>query len=88
MIHDPLDCQTLVDVVTDWMEGAVPESRRAEIEEHLAICAGCTAYVEQLRSTTRALRNLDEAQRLATGGFSVPPGLLDAFRAQHRPGGD
>lgn len=80
MIHDPLDCQTLVDVVTDWMEDAVPDQQRAQIEQHLAICAGCTAYVEQLRSTSRALRQLDQPPGLPS--FSLPGGLLEAFRAR------
>ena len=25
MIHDPFDCQMLVELVTDWLEGELPE---------------------------------------------------------------
>ena len=53
MIHDPVDCQTLVELVTDWLEGELPDPTRGEFELHVATCAGCIAYVEQMRMTRR-----------------------------------
>jgi anti-sigma factor RsiW len=53
---------------------------RARLEEHLADCDGCTAYLEQLRTTIRLSGRLPEAP--------VPPEtmapLLEAFRAWRR----
>jgi anti-sigma factor RsiW len=77
MIHDALVCRELVELVTDWLEGALPEPRRAEVEEHLAICPGCVAYVDQMRATTRVLRQVD---REPVPGETRQQ-LLDAFRA-------
>lgn len=48
---ETLSCQELVELVTDWLEGALDERHRRAFEEHLAACSGCTEYVEQLRAT-------------------------------------
>lgn len=44
-------CQELVEVLTDYLEGALDAGERAEIERHIVICRGCQNYVEQMRST-------------------------------------
>jgi anti-sigma factor RsiW len=78
-VADPLVCRQLVELVTDWLEDALGETQRAEVEEHLAICPGCVAYVGQLRATTRALGRLGaEAPTLPSVGRGR---LLAAFRA-------
>lgn len=46
-----LTCRELVEVLTDYLEGALEPDERAEIERHLVICRGCQNYVEQYRST-------------------------------------
>ena len=72
-----LTCQELVELVTDYCEGALTPSERERFEAHLAVCEGCAAYLEQIRTTVRLVR--------ATG--EQPPevaGLLRAFRDWHR----
>jgi anti-sigma factor RsiW len=55
-------CVEFVDYITDWQEGALSDDLRAEVEEHLAFCTPCVAYVHQLRATVTSLRGaLDEA---------------------------
>jgi anti-sigma factor RsiW len=74
-----LTCQELVELVTDYLDGALPEAERVRLEEHLAECPGCRAYVEQIRTTARLA---GEAERLRP-----PPEmdvLLAAFRDFHR----
>ena len=34
----PLDCQDLVELITDYLEGALPASEQREFEEHLRDC--------------------------------------------------
>jgi anti-sigma factor RsiW len=46
-----LACIELVEVITDYFEGAMPARKRRLLEEHLTACDGCTAYVEQMRRT-------------------------------------
>lgn len=50
-----LDCNELVELVTDFLEGALdPEAERCLID-HLTLCDGCGTYVEQMRTTVLAL---------------------------------
>lgn len=44
-------CQELVELVTDYLEGALPPQDAARFERHLAICPPCVSYVEQIRQT-------------------------------------
>ncbi|HVD02345.1 MAG TPA: zf-HC2 domain-containing protein [Candidatus Dormibacteraeota bacterium] len=69
-------CREVVELMTDYLEGALSAADRARFEEHLAGCPGCTAYLEQLRVSLRVLGALaavpvPEAQRRE---------LLAAFR--------
>ncbi|HUY73494.1 MAG TPA: zf-HC2 domain-containing protein [Candidatus Dormibacteraeota bacterium] len=64
-----MTCREVVALMTDYLEGALPAADRARFEEHIAGCAGCTAYLEQLRVSLRVLGALaavpvPEAQRL------------------------
>lgn len=55
-----LSCREFVELVTDYLEGRLPAPERARFEEHLGICPGCQAYVEQMRLTLRALGRIPE----------------------------
>ena len=46
-----LTCKEFVEILTDYLEGALDPAERAEIERHIVICRGCANYVEQMRST-------------------------------------
>jgi Major Facilitator Superfamily/Putative zinc-finger len=52
---EELACQDVVEEVTDYLEDALAPERRAELENHLAGCDGCTEYVGQIRATADAL---------------------------------
>jgi len=74
--YEELSCQELVELVTDYLEGALPSELRQRFDEHIAHCSGCQTYLEQMRATIRATGELSveslspEAERT----------LLDAFR--------
>ena len=46
---DPLVCQEFVELVTDYLEGTLPETDRIRFEAHLAECDGCAGYLEDMR---------------------------------------
>jgi anti-sigma factor RsiW len=48
-------CRELVELVTDYIEGALSPADVARFEHHLSLCDGCHAYVDQMRGTIRAL---------------------------------
>jgi anti-sigma factor RsiW len=71
-----LSCQEVVELVTDYLEGRLSRSDRRRFEQHLSACDGCTAYVEQMRLTLRALGRLEERDISKKARAE----LLDAFR--------
>ena len=74
-----LTCRELVELVTDYLDGTLPDAERMRFETHMASCEGCDRYVEQIRTTvalTREARALEERPELTA--------LLDAFRAYRR----
>ena len=48
-----LACQQVVELVTDYLEGALPAGERRRFEHHLAGCPHCTEYLAQMRETIR-----------------------------------
>ncbi|MEP7112843.1 MAG: zf-HC2 domain-containing protein [Ilumatobacteraceae bacterium] len=82
MIHDPFDCQMLVELVTDWLEGELAEPTREELELHVATCAGCIAYVEQMRVTRTALERLESIDVIEPMEADARESLLAVFRAR------
>jgi predicted anti-sigma-YlaC factor YlaD len=80
---DQLVCREVVELVSDYLEGALDAVDRARFEEHLAMCEGCSAYLDQMRTTVR-LAGMVTPEALA------PPfrdRLLEAFRDWRRAGG-
>jgi len=55
--HD-LACQEMVELITDYLEGALPRSQRRRFEAHLAACEHCTEYLQQMRATIRLTGSL------------------------------
>jgi anti-sigma factor RsiW len=72
-----LTCHELVELVTDYLEGALTLGERHRFERHLGTCSVCPRYLEQLRATIRVLGRLHEDD------LSEPArkALLGAFRA-------
>ena len=71
-----LSCQELVELVTDYFEGALSPEDQARFEGHAERCQGCGVYLEQMRVTVDLLGHLPAA--------ALPDGaereLLEAFR--------
>ena len=59
MEHE-LNCQELVELVTDYLEGVLLPAECARFEAHLTGCDGCTRYLEQMRLTIAAVGRLTE----------------------------
>jgi len=77
-----LSCAELVELVTDYLEGALTARDRLRFEEHLADCEGCSTYLEQMRTTIVAAGRLREEQL----DPQVRDELLAAFRGWSSPG--
>ena len=71
-----LTCRELVELVTEYLEGALPAAERQRFEEHLAECPYCQTYLAQMRRTIALVGKLSET--------TIDPGveeeLLQCFR--------
>ena len=80
IIPGGISCREVVELVTEYLDGALDAETRARFEVHLGLCGPCAEYVEQVRTTSRlaavAVAELDERPDRDA--------LLDAFRAFHR----
>jgi anti-sigma factor RsiW len=54
-------CQEAVELVTDYLTGALPRPARRRFEAHLAGCPHCTEYLAQMRATIRLTGQLTPA---------------------------
>jgi anti-sigma factor RsiW len=75
-----LACRDLVELVTDYLEDALPLAERARFDAHLETCPGCREYLAQMRQTIAALGHLPSE--------SIEPAvraqLLQVFRDSKR----
>jgi len=60
--QNQLNCQEVVELVTDYLEQALLPEMQAQFEEHIAECPGCDTYLEQIQQTIMMLRKLTEQQ--------------------------
>jgi len=55
-----MTCQELVELITAYLDGTLPESERSRFDAHVRTCSGCEAYIEQMRMTIGMLGKLSE----------------------------
>jgi anti-sigma factor RsiW len=76
-----LTCAELVELVTDYLEERLALQERRRFDEHVAVCEGCAAYLDQMRATVATAGRLRESD--------LPPDLekrlLGAFRGWRSP---
>ena len=78
---DHLTCKEFVEVLTDYLDGALEPAERADVERHLVICRGCSNYTEQMRSTIGLLRRIAD-ERPAEEQAAPPLALFRTWQAE------
>ncbi|HEV8087277.1 MAG TPA: zf-HC2 domain-containing protein [Actinomycetota bacterium] len=76
MSEQPLTCHEVIELLSNYIEGALSADEHRRVDEHLAICDGCTTYLEQMRETIRLSGMVTEEQVPEDDKAS----LLAAFR--------
>ena len=71
-----LTCAELVELVTEYLDGALPPEELERFEIHLVYCSPCTTHLEQVRETIRATGGLREED--------LDPALADELLAAFR----
>ena len=76
MSEDALTCHEVIELLSTYIEGGLSADESRRVDEHLALCDGCAAYLDQMRETIRLSGMVTEEQ--------VPEdektALLEAFR--------
>jgi hypothetical protein len=75
-----MPCQELVELVTGYLDDALPAAERARCDEHLRTCPGCRAYLAHMEVVVSALGQLRHSDGEASGAEKAR--LLDLFRAR------
>jgi hypothetical protein len=70
-----VECIEVVELVTNYLEGALDEATTAKLEAHLTLCGPCQTYLEQMRTTIDVLGHVpvetlsDEAKATLVTAF-------------------
>jgi anti-sigma factor RsiW len=78
-VPDPakdLACSEAVEIMTDYLEGALPAAEAGRLRRHLDTCPGCNEYLDQLRTIAGSLGGLTEESLPA----EMRDGLIASFR--------
>jgi predicted anti-sigma-YlaC factor YlaD len=70
-------CREFVELVTDFLDQALPPATLDLVEEHLVMCDWCRDYLGQVEATTRAVAHAEREQPPA----AMLEAILGAVRA-------
>jgi anti-sigma factor (TIGR02949 family) len=76
-VTNEFSCQEMIEVVTSYLDDALPPDERQRFERHLSYCAGCSTYVDQMSETIRQIGMVPREE-------SLPPALREEIVAQFR----
>jgi predicted anti-sigma-YlaC factor YlaD len=68
---DDITCRELVELVSDYLEGALDAPDLSRFEAHLQICEDCRTYIDQVRQVSGVAARVRED--------SLEPDLRDAL---------
>jgi anti-sigma factor RsiW len=71
-----LACKELVEIITDYLEGTLPERDRARFDAHILTCPPCREYVAEMRTTLQLTGRLT----VDSISWSARDELLRAYR--------
>jgi Putative zinc-finger len=71
-----LRCIALIELVTAYLDDELDARTRARVDQHLARCAGCAQYLQQMRVTACMVGKIRDEQL----DPAFRDRLLDAFR--------
>jgi predicted anti-sigma-YlaC factor YlaD len=74
-----ITCRDVAEWTSAYLDSHGGDDRNARIALHLAVCAGCAAYVEQIASVRNLIALLPEPPAPPAGA----DGLRRAFAARH-----
>ena len=79
---DDQPCNEFVEIVTDYLEDALPRDQRVRVDEHLQTCDGCTTVLAQWREVIRLTGRLAD-ERVDEVEPTTRDHLMSSFRRVH-----
>lgn len=79
-----LTCQELVELVTEYVEGALPAPQRRGFEAHVAHCSGCATYLHQLQVLIQLLGEIEPHSLSVQPRPDLRDALAEWNRSSHR----
>jgi anti-sigma factor RsiW len=76
-----LSCNVVVELLTDYLDGALDPATTTSLERHLELCPPCVALLDQLRTTIDAVGHVQQD----TLSEDTLTALEAAFRGYHPP---
>jgi anti-sigma factor RsiW len=74
-----LTCQEVLDFLSDYVAGRLSAVEAARMDEHLALCPECIAYLANFKATLAACQKLRETDLQKLG--PLPEDLVQAILA-------
>jgi hypothetical protein len=71
-----MNCDELVERVTDYLEGALGREDRVRLDDHRGVCIGCEMYLGEVQVTLRLVSSLP-AERMSD---ELEENLLATYR--------
>jgi anti-sigma factor RsiW len=71
-----ISCQEVVELVTEYLDQALPAEQASLFEQHVNFCDGCDWYLDQMRTTISTVGRISEED--------VPAGTRDRLLAAFR----
>lgn len=71
-----MNCDELVERVTDYLDGALDRTDRTRMDDHLLVCIGCQAHLSEVDVTLGLVGSLEPEP--------LPAALASSLLAIHR----
>jgi anti-sigma factor RsiW len=71
-----MSCKEFVELVTEYLEGRLPDEDVRRFDEHMEDCFWCARYLEQMRTTIKVVGRIEEEDLSP----DAKDALLHAFR--------
>ena len=69
-------CRQAIELMSDYVDGMLPDPDRARLEAHLAGCPHCSEYLAQMRDVVAAAGRVEPED--------LPPGAIDDLVSLYR----
>ena len=73
-------CREMTELLSAYLDGALPADQAALFQRHLALCPACVAYLESLKGVGRLAKAGTTEESLPEEVKAMAAALLERFR--------